>query len=76
MTLDEYLTAENEKRTIAERQRITDAEFGAMVGLSQSQISRLRSGRFRPSWAAMEAIQKATGGEVAPNDWAQREAAE
>lgn len=60
MTLSEYLTKKNE----------TDAAFAARVSMSQSQISRLRRGRSKPSWEATSAISAATKGAVTANDWA------
>jgi hypothetical protein len=67
MTLDEFLR----------RQPETDAAFGVKVGLSQSQISRLRRGVAKPSWGAMKAISDATNGKVDFKDWARlREAAQ
>ena len=65
MTLDEYLspaTDENGKP-------VSDATFGARCGMSQSQVSRLRNGKSRPSFEAIEAVRKATDGKVSPNDW-------
>jgi transcriptional regulator with XRE-family HTH domain len=59
MTLEQYLT--NEK--------LTDAEFGIRVGLSQSQISRIRRGISLPSWDAMERIEEGTSGAVTANDF-------
>lgn len=58
MTLDQYLNRTGE----------TDTAFGQRVGISQSQIGRLRRG-WKPSWDAIVAIEKATGGKVKPNDW-------
>jgi hypothetical protein len=58
MTLDQYL----------ERSAKSEAEFGADIGMSRSQIWRLRRG-WKPSWDAIVAIERATGGKVKPNDW-------
>lgn len=72
MTLDEYLSAaidENGKK-------LSDAAFGALCGMSQSQVSRLRNGKSKPSFETIEAIRAATGGAVSPNDWFLAEAAE
>lgn len=63
MTLDQYLTLTGE----------TNTAFGARVGISQSQIGRLRGG-WKPSWDAIVAIEKATGGKVTPNDWSRHTA--
>lgn len=60
MTLSDYL----------EKKRITDAAFAATVGMSQSQVNRLKNGRSRPSWEAIAAIEKATKGKVTANDFA------
>lgn len=65
MTLDAYLS--NLKDEFG--RPVTDAAFGALCGMSQSQVSRLRNGKSRPSFEAIEAIHAATGGEVSPNDW-------
>jgi DNA-binding transcriptional regulator YdaS (Cro superfamily) len=58
MTLDQYLSESGE----------TNTAFSARVGISQSQIGRLRRG-WKPSWDTIVAIEKATGGKVQPNDW-------
>ncbi|MBZ9922215.1 helix-turn-helix domain-containing protein [Mesorhizobium sp. BR1-1-7] len=63
MTLNEYLS------TDAAGKQMTDEVFGKLCGMSQSQISRLRNGKSRPSFEAMEMIRAATGGKVSPNDW-------
>jgi hypothetical protein len=65
MTLTEYLKQTKE----------SDAAFAFRVSLSQSQISRLRRGVSRPSWAAIKAIADATGEKVTANDWASAEQA-
>ena len=48
---------------------LTDAAFGSLVGLSQSQISRIKRGKSRPSWEALAAIEKATKGKVTAADF-------
>jgi transcriptional regulator with XRE-family HTH domain len=63
MTLDEYLSTDETGKSMS------DAAFGERCGMSQSQISRLRNGKSRPSFEAMETIRAATGGKVSPNDW-------
>lgn len=65
MTLNEYLneaTDENGKP-------LSDAAFGELCCMSQSQVSRLRNGKSRPSYEAMIAIYEASGNKVTPNDW-------
>jgi transcriptional regulator with XRE-family HTH domain len=64
MTLDDYLTRQRSKDP-----KLTDAAFGEQVGLSQSQISRLRRGEARPSLAAVERIHRATRGKVSARDF-------
>lgn len=59
MTLAEYLS----------KHEITDEAFAAKVGLSQSQISRLKRGKSRPSWPALAAITSVTGGKVTADDF-------
>lgn len=59
MTLDQYLT----------EAKITEAEFGRQVGLSQSQINRIRLGASYPSWEKIPAITKATKGRVRAADF-------
>jgi len=60
MKLAEYLSNEN----------LTLEAFGAMTNLSTATISRLARGLHRPNWDTMGVIEKATGGKVRPNDWA------
>lgn len=62
MTLLEYLLETKE----------SDSAFAARVGMSQSQISRLRRGVSMPSWTAIAAVAKATNGKVTANDWAKK----
>lgn len=63
MNIHEYLTDDETGK------QLTDEAFGKLCGMSQSQISRLRNGKSRPSFEAMQAILAATGGKVSPNDW-------
>lgn len=60
MRLADYLSDEN----------LTLEAFGVLCGRSTATISRLARGLHKPDWATMEAIEKATGGKVQPNDWA------
>ncbi|TPN44425.1 helix-turn-helix transcriptional regulator [Mesorhizobium sp. B1-1-4] len=50
---------------------MTDEAFAATVGMSQSQISRIKRGISRPSWDSVAAIERATGGQVTASDFAQ-----
>jgi DNA-binding XRE family transcriptional regulator len=43
---------------------MTDAEFGALVGVSQSQVSRIKNDASKPSLEVAVAIEKVTNGEV------------
>lgn len=54
MTLKEYLA----------NSTMTDAEFGALVGVSQSQVSRIKNDASKPSLEVAVAIEKVTNGEV------------
>lgn len=47
----------------------TDAAFATEVGLSQSQVSRLRRGKSMPSWNVVPLIEKATDGAVTAADF-------
>lgn len=60
MTLGEFMALEGapSAKALAER-----------TGISEASISRLRKGLQVPSASAMEAIYKATGGRVTPNDF-------
>jgi transcriptional regulator with XRE-family HTH domain len=49
---------------------LTLEAFGDLCGRSAATISRLARGLHKPDWSTMEAIEKATGGKVQPNDWA------
>lgn len=66
MTLNDYLTTYKHKDG---KVGMTDAAFGELCGISQPQVSRLRNGKSRPSFEAIEAIRAASGGSVTPNDW-------
>ena len=59
MKLDQYLSAT----------KMTDAAFAAVVGMSQSQVNRLRRGLSRPSWDAVATIERATEGKVRASDF-------
>lgn len=63
MKLDRYLT---ERKT---SEGLTEEQFAVLAGLSQSQVNRLRRGRVKPSYEAIEGIIKATGGKVTANDF-------
>jgi transcriptional regulator with XRE-family HTH domain len=51
-------------------QKLTLEAFGALCGRSTATISRLSRGLHKPDWPTIEAVEKATGGKVQPNDWA------
>lgn len=65
MTLDEYLSTAID----ANGKKLSDAAFGELCSMSQSQVSRLRNGKSKPSFETIEAIRTVTGGAVSPNDW-------
>lgn len=47
---------------------MTDAEFGGKIGVSQSQVSRIKNGKTAPSLAVIVAIEKVTKGKVSAKD--------
>lgn len=59
MKLAEYLTD----------RKLTDEAFGAKVGMSQSQISRIKRGISRPSWDNLASIERETDGAVRAADF-------
>lgn len=59
MTLSQWIAKEG----------VSMADFGQRVCASHSTVSRLCSGKLRPSMSLMERILKATGGDVTPNDF-------
>jgi transcriptional regulator with XRE-family HTH domain len=59
MKLAEFLNTE----------KLTDEAFGALVGMSQSQISRIKRGVSRPSWESLAAIERVTDGKVRAADF-------
>lgn len=50
---------------------VTQQQFAAVAGISQSTISRLIHSpeKRNPSWKLLDAISKATGGAVTANDF-------
>lgn len=59
MTLAEYLRLND----------MTHEAFADKAGLKRPTVTRLVKPGARPSWKHIKAIQMATGGKVAPNDW-------
>lgn len=59
MNLGRYLSDNN----------LTDAAFAGLVGMSQSQINRLRRGLSQPSWETVALIERVTNGEVSASDF-------
>lgn len=59
MTLDDYLAQTGTLET----------DFARAIGLSQSQVNRLRNGESWPSKGVLERIRAATDGRVTPNDF-------
>lgn len=58
MTLDEFL----------HKHGLTNTAFAALIGCSQSHVSRIRMGAAAPSLQTMQQIFRATGGKVTPTD--------
>lgn len=59
MTLSDYIDASG----------LTDAAFGAEIGLSQGQVSKLRRGKHWPSRETISRIRAATNGAVTADDF-------
>lgn len=59
MTLDEFL----------KKQKLNNAAFGRLIGVSGETIRRYRINERWPDREQMIAITEATGGEVKPNDF-------
>jgi hypothetical protein len=78
--LIEFITTNATHETVAEfkprskletylrTKKLTDEAFGALVGLSQSQVSRIKRGKSVPSWSTITAIEEATRGKVTIRD--------
>lgn len=62
MTLDQYLSAES----------LSEAAFGLRVGLSQSQVNRIRNGLSRPSLKMALRIAEETKQKVPADVWAEK----
>lgn len=59
MTLDEYLSTHP----------ITETAFGKKIGLSQSQVNRIRANKSWPGRDVMARIYEATDKKVTPGDF-------
>lgn len=55
---------------------LTDAAFGAKVGVDRATVSRWRRGVFRPDWDIIEKIEEATGGMVTAKDFVKPQSTE
>lgn len=51
------------------KRKMTQAAFAGAVGRSTATVSRIVNGVDRPNWATLDAIHKATDGEVGPADF-------
>lgn len=58
-SLSEYLNTEN----------VTQKEFADMIGVKQSMVSKLASGKTKPGLALAVLIERKTGGVVSPKCW-------
>ncbi|MBO6904233.1 MAG: helix-turn-helix domain-containing protein, partial [Parvibaculum sp.] len=52
-----------------ESQNLTASAFADQLGVSVSTVTRCMNGQRRPEWQTLDAIYKATGGQVTPNDF-------
>lgn len=64
MTLDAYI--QDRRKADA---NFTVGGFADAVGLSHSQVNRLRLGTSKPSLRAIKAIERVTRGKVTADDW-------
>ena len=62
--------------TYLKEKGLTDAAFGELIGVSQSQVSRIKRGVSWPSKDVLTAIALATKQKVTANDILSREAAQ
>ena len=61
-------------KTYLEQNNISYREFGTMIGVDHSQVSRWIRGHRLPSLPMAVAIEKATGGQVMPADFVKGDA--
>lgn len=52
-----------------EANKLTDAEFAALIGKDRSSVTRLRTLKTKPTWDTAQRIAAATNGAVTPNDF-------
>ena len=52
-----------------ESNNLTASAFAEQLGVSVSTVTRCMNGQRRPEWQTLDAIYKATGGQVTPNDF-------
>jgi transcriptional regulator with XRE-family HTH domain len=50
-------------------EKITEAQLGQQIGLSQSQVSRIRNNLSRPQWETLVRLHEVTGGAVTVGDY-------
>lgn len=60
MTLSDYLAAH----------KLSDASFGAAIGVKRQSVFRYRRGIRRPQWDVLATIARVTKGQVTANDFA------
>ena len=58
-----------------ENSTLSDEAFGQLVGLSQSQVNRIKNGKSKPTLEMVAKISKATEGSVSFADFISDEAA-
>src|SRR5690606_2466552 len=58
-----------------ESNNLTASAFAEQLGVSVSTVTRCMNGQRRPEWQTLDAIYKATGGQVTPNDFLSDETA-
>jgi transcriptional regulator with XRE-family HTH domain len=48
---------------------ITDADFGALIGVTRQAIHRYKTGERVPEWPVLAKIKEITSGGVSPDDF-------
>jgi len=56
-------------KSYLENSHMTDAEFGALIGVSQSQVNRIKHEKTNPSLEVAVAIERLTKGKVKARDF-------
>ena len=72
---DPYIQGMNTLSTYLSENDLTQEAFAAAISVRQATVSRLVSGKQKPSWSLAQRIEQATGGAVPMLAWAPGETA-